>query len=363
MNILFIYDIGWELPLDFNLKTKGLGGSETWLIETTSYLQSTNNQCIIVYPKYYKHKIYVDDNNVIYINKQYLDSFLTYTHIDKVCFVRWINSDIINIINNHYNKLDLYVVVHDIYFWYNNEMCTKENVEKNNFFMNNCKKIICMSQYGINICQYYTQLPLSLFDYTGNGINFSYFNEQSNINKDNSILWSSCPERGLEQFANNIFPIYKQEFPDAKLYVATYTNNFPESLQNNKDIIYLGGLGKEDLYNEMQKHKVYFYPNFFPETFCITILEAILCGCDLVMPFKHGPQTTLSIFKDLFLDESIDFLNCNEKIYEESAKLLIDYNKTYYNSDRIQIRTIMKNYILKEYSWENICKKFINILK
>lgn len=359
-NIVFFYD--WALNPD--LQNCAAGGSETWIIEITNYLQSLDYcQCIIVQPNECSF-YYMQQNGVLYINKECFKNFVKHTKIDECCFVRWIDSNMIDLLSQYYNKLDTYFVVHDIGFFKDGEMLKYSDIQNNEFLKNNFKKIICMSEYAIMENHYCTEIPLEYYEYLGNGINTTYIDKSKidNGNKDDDLIWTSRVERGLHILANNIFPLYKKEFPNAKLYVATYMNELPEDLQNNEDIIFLGGLGKEDLYNEMLKHKIFFYPNTFPETFCISILEAILCGNELVMPYRHGPQTTLKIFKDLLQDESLDYDNCTTEDYELAANLLVKHNKFYYNNTNKKKRQIMRNYINKEYSWEAICNKFINIL-
>ena len=326
----------------------GTGGSETWVIEISKQF-AQNNYYVMIFSQ---NEIWLTfDYNIEYIPIHKLENVISHVKIDYTFIFRYIWNSTLDIMSKYINNHNLFWVCHDTSCLLDNQTLTLEKINSNKWLKNNLNKFICMSEFGKLCIQNDIPLEDNYFQIIGNGINFNYIKENNNIERDNCFLWSSRWERGLELFVLDIFPKIKEKYPESKIYVAQYTGELPEHLLNHEDIIFLGKLSKENLYNEMKKHKVCFYPNFYPETFCITVLEAILCDNELVTKFDHGIITTLSLFKDILLDPKEEF---NENISNKIIEKLENYNK----NDRIIIRNIMKNYIINNYSWENIYRQF-----
>lgn len=330
---------------------QGIGGSETWAIEI-SKLFSKNGYHVKLFTL--NDCWHFSKSNVEYIQISNLDYILSYSHIDYFFISRYIHLNTFNILSKYLNK-NLYWVAHDTGIVLDNNYITGELIENNDILKNNLQKIICMSDFGAKILNRLYKIPEKYFEIIGNGLSITKFNNLSGIERDNNLFWSSRYERGLQLLVEKILPILKEQIPDIKVYVAQYENQLPEDLLNNPDIIFLGKLGKDELYQEFSKHKVWFYPNFYPETFCITLLEAIMCNNEIVMPYNFGPITTCKYFKNLLLPfQTID----TEEKYHIVANEILNKMKNYSNINRIQIRNITKNIISDMYSWENIYKQF-----
>jgi len=327
------------------------GGSETWILEISKQFRKNGYYVFIFSP----NTRWTLSNNIEYIPINYLEYFISHVKIDYTLIFRYILSNNLNILSKYINNHNVYWICHDVVGMIDNKNLTLEMIQSNQWLSENLNKFICMSDFGKQCIQVNIPLPDDKFCIIGNGINFDYIPPIEDNERDNSFLWSSRYERGLKLFSEQIFPHIKEKYPDSKIYVAQYENYLPEEFLNNPDIVFLGSLNKHDLYKEMQKHKVYFYPNTFPETFCITILEAILNGNDLITAFRHGPTTTLRLFQDSFLPPDYDF---NEETNLYVANLIIDKIENYNNKDRVILRKIMINYIRNNYSWENIYNQF-----
>ena len=133
--------------------------------------------------------------------------------------------------------------------------------------------------------------------------------------------------------------------------------NWFSEIGNIFSLFYSFHLTKSELYKEMQKHKIWFYPGVFQETFCITLIENILSGCNISLAFKNGPKDILKYFKSICIADG-DYNN--ETYCKYVAQDIIDKILNYDNYKII--RNIMYDYISDIYSWENICKKINNIL-
>ena len=338
----------------------GCGGSETWAIEIAKQFAKNGNNVLVftLNPKYEYASYYAQ-----YMPISMMDYVLSYTKVDYFFISRYFLDSTLNTIAKYSLNKNLYIVAHDIIIQKEHVILTQEMINNNDILRTHLQKIIVMSNFGREILKVFTQINNNnLYEVIGNGINFNIDGLNPNQEKDNDLFWSSRYERGLDLLATKIFPYVKEKYPDAKIRVAQYENNLPDELKNNPDIVFLGRLNKQDLYNEMYKHKVFFYPNVFTETFCITILEAILCDNELITVNRHGPATTMEPFDCLLLPQNTDFKN--EETIKQTADLIINRIENYDNDDRKIIRKILKKYVQREYSWENIYEQYKNkILK
>lgn len=330
-----------------------IGGSETWVVEISKQF-ANNGYYVMVFSQ---NKIWDTFNdNIEYIPIDKLENKISHIKINYTFIFRYIWKDTLNILSKYINNHQVFWVCHDTECYIDNKTVTLEDIQKNKWLYDNLNKFICMSDFCKECIQQNIPLPDSYFTIIGNGINFNFLPEVLNNIKDNSFMWSSRWERGLPLFLYKIFPYIKEKYPDSKIYVAQYNGMIPDEFINHNDIIFLGKLSKVQLYKEMQKHKVCFYPNFYPETFCITILEAILCDNEIVTVFDHGIKTTLQLFKSELIQPFFDFNDEHNQMM--IANQIIHKLENYENEDRKTIRNIMKNYIYNEFSWENIYNKY-----
>lgn len=152
---------------------------------------------------------------------------------------------------------------------------------------------------------YLSQLPRELITEARhcymfeNGLDMSLFDES--IAKENSFIYASAPNRGLEQLLE-IWPILHQQLPDWKLKIAGGTTMYnvdgnPEEINQGREeflsigndlykkanempgVLVLGPLPHADLVKEFERSKVFLYPNTFPETCCHVLNIALQAGC------------------------------------------------------------------------------------
>ena len=105
---------------------------------------------------------------------------------------------------------------------------------------------------------------------------------------DHAVLWSSCPTRGLEILAKYVAPLVRQAVPDFSVKAVTYSQPEQRRCAGLEDVEWLEPMNKRQLYAEMCKHAVWFYPSVFDETFCITLAENAYAGNHIVMHPDFG---------------------------------------------------------------------------
>lgn len=123
--------------------------------------------------------------------------------------------------------------------------------------------------------------------------------------KKNQIIFSSNPERGL-QLLLELFPVIRER-TGAELKVCYgldfYRSHsgaineqwmgYMEGMLDQEGVTYMGHLSQEDLAKEYLESKVWAYPSNFPETFCITALEAMAGGCNCIATDQGALPDTL----------------------------------------------------------------------
>ena len=162
--------------------------------------------------------------------------------------------------------------------------------------------------------------------------------------------------------------------PDFEVHICGYEDWVPEDIKLNEHVKFLGTLSKEDYYREFKKHCCWFLPCVVVEDFAG---EAAMCECDIISPFKHGmkdvcwPFESLKMKSEFKVVESDNYhyssyeLDMTRETYSiachEAACAIIDSINNYNDENRIRIRKICKDFIMKEHTWDKVASKWINI--
>jgi len=126
-----------------------------------------------------------------------------------------------------------------------------------------------------------------------NGVNLDYFEDRTIERVPGRMVYSSTPFRGLELIPD-IFKRIKEQVPHAnlkifssmKVYGDTYDDTafdkLYKELKSIDGIDYVGTVKQDELAKELQKAELLLYPNIYPETSCITVMEAQAAGTPIV---------------------------------------------------------------------------------
>lgn len=214
---------------------------------------------------------------------------------------------------------------------------------------------------------------------SSNGVRSSYLN--STWDKPDrvpySMFYASSPDRGLKQLLE-LWPRIKERFPKATLRVAYGFNNMEVIAEANKGqswhssyqqelltlskqpgVVFLGRLPLNKLYDEWFKASLWAHPSDWPETSCISCMDAQACGAFPVTNnfwavgenVKHGwmvdgvPQQN-ELVRTLWLENLYDAL-------ERTANLEALEPE----------RQDMMTWARRNFNWDNFAKQWLKWIK
>ena len=258
-----VTDGGWEPWTGKDILTKGLGGSETWIIETAKYLSRSFN--VIVFCNTLKPEMY---ENVGYNPINTFHSFIATTVVEYCIISRY--QEYLPVALKGQAK-NVGVIFHDILL--------PETILP---IDPKLKWVWGLTKWhATQIKKIFPQFNV-LYQYYGVSLN------ENNLTKiKNSFIYSSFPNRGLVVLLK-MWRNIKNILPDSTLNIYCnleheWVNKVnPEMMQQIKklidqpDITVHGWVNKNVLAEAWSTADYWLYPCIFEETFCLTALEAAI---------------------------------------------------------------------------------------
>ena len=174
-----------------------------------------------------------------------------------------------------------------------------------------------------------------------------------------SLIYQTTPWRGLVHLLNvfknlnlenvelNICSstiIYGKKFDD--ILGKTYKNLFNEC-KNTKNVNYFGYLENKKIIELLKKMHIFSHPSIWPETSCISAIESMAAGCEVVTTNLGALYETCSPF-GTFVNFDRDFSNL-EKRY---SKVLLNSIKNYWTEANQNRLKLQRETINSTYSWD-----------
>ena len=338
------------------IRNCGGGGSETWAVELSEEFQKLGFH-VIVFGKPKLH--HFSDAGVEYVPWQDFEKRCEYQHFDY-----FISSRLSYEITPWIDCNNIYIIGHDteIEHRYDTPVLKLDRVKKIALLSDWQKKI-----YLAN----YTGLTEDRIFLTSNGVDMSLYENVDIGCKENSMVWSSCKERGLQEFLDYIFPEIKKEIPDFKLYIAGYDEYMENVYEGISGVEFVGKLNKKQLSDLQKKSKIWIYPNIginsdgqlFHETFCITAVENAMAKNAIVAINTGGISTTLkgcellsfeNTFNELdFTYNGIDKVNIYKEMANRAVYLLKNNNELHKNAETAYNAC-------KKYTWKKSVMDWLN---
>jgi GT2 family glycosyltransferase len=281
----------WEKWNEAKVLT-GLGGSETWAVMLANAFADNDWDVTILNDIEQKE---ITSHGVKYAPYQEMQDVLQYQYLDM-----FISSRTVDPYKTHINALKRYVMVHDVFI----------NQDQNLQFPDQIDRIYYLSDWHKDfLINYHKNIPKDKLFKTHNGVDFNLYKDI--VPKQNQMVWSSSLDRGLDTLIEMV-PRIKALVPDFTLIVAYGLYNWKEAaksrgskeelakisniehlLSSTEGVVYKGRVSKAELASLQLSSKVWCYPTWFSETFCITAVENGLSRNAIVCTDLAGLKTTV----------------------------------------------------------------------
>lgn len=267
-NIVFVADGNWSTWTGSDILKKGMGGSETYIVEIARWVQATGKYNVFVFCNCEGSEVF---EGVTYLPLRQYSSFLVTNYIHTSIISRY----------SEYVPMTLEGFVDNVYLVLHDLGPTGTIIPQNP----KLKKILCLTKWHE---EYFLQSFPSFRGKTDAfyyGIDSTRFKPTLKVR--HSFIYSSFPNRGLLPLLQ-MWPMIKRALPDATLHVysdieGAWVNQVAKQqmdeirrlLGNGMDGVTMHGwVSKPELADAWSKADVWLYPCIFQETFCLTALEA-----------------------------------------------------------------------------------------
>lgn len=348
----FVADGGFSCWSGSDILTKGVGGSETYIIEMARYIKKNGYFNVVVFCNCMETEIF---EGVTYHPLNHYFMFLSENTIHTCIISRY--SEYVPISLN--SRIDnVHMVIHDL---------TPSGVVIP--ITSNLKKIFCLTEWHVEyLSGIFPQLKDRMVPFYY-GIDFNNFKPTNVLNKiPYKFIYSSFPNRGLLQLLQ-MWPKIINIQPKSSLYIYSDINgkwvntvekeqmilirNLLEDYKDqNVNIFYHGWVNKKELAEAWITSDVWLYPCTFKETFCLTALEAAITKTFVVCPDLAALNNTVGDRGLIVKGDATTEIWQNQTIH-----LLFEY----LNNEKLKSELLEKNYQwAKTLSWEAQAEKLIN---
>ncbi len=327
-------------PFDERLyREKGMGGSETALIEMAMHLKKFTNRNVIVYNV--RDDDFVSESGVEYRSNRKINDY--FSKYKPFVHIAWRH-------NIELTRAKTYLWCHDL--------VTATVEGKKNF-----DKILCLTEFHKNYVMAKQGVPEDKIIVTRNGISPEKFQFAKKPKNPNKLVWMSSPDRGLET-AMNVCDEVRKSIPDVELHVYYGLDNLykygmgdlakklDQMMKDRPYVKYHGFTEQNKMYQEVSDAVVWCHPCNFIETFCITALEMLALGVYPVTRRLGGLANTLGLAEK----------NGQAVLMDHDAYITQDIINKYAE----EIKTVLKNKLwekvslnIQDHSWESVAKEWI----
>lgn len=266
-------------------------------------------------------------NGIEYIDYKYFSEFALKYIIDYL------------IVSRYTSNLVYYENIKKVYLWIHDVLpVIDDNSRHIQYHKEKFKAIVAISKWQKENTVKKLNIPESSIIVSRNAIYAERFLDKQIQKIPFRFIYSSCPERGLK-YLIQIIPKVKEKYQEVTLELFVNKNRIDiKTLKMIEKLDYVNlndRLSQDELSLEFLKSDIWLYPTDFPETYCITALEAMASKC-LVVSVKYAALTEIVQGKGILCDSPI-----KDNIDDLSEKLFF-----------VLERPILKNHFIeKAYDW------------
>lgn len=224
-------------------------------------------------------------------------------------------------------------------------------------FTDKLDHIVFNSNWNLEKFIYQFKVPTSKSVVIKNAVEKIDFQEKTR-NKIN-LIYHTTPWRGLthllkvfkslnlENVELNICSstiIYGEKFD--KILGKTYENIFNEC-KKTKNVNYLGFVENKKIIELLKKMHIFAYPSIWPETSCISAIEAMAAGCEIVGTNLGALYETCAPFGTL-----VSFDSNLENLEKRFSKALLNSINNFWSEENQKKLQLQRETINATYSWD-----------
>lgn len=230
--------------------------------------------------------------------------------------------------------------------------------------------VVCVSEWQKQkFLKYFSLEPSKVSVIRNGGADYFCYKSKS---KNKTLIYTSTPFRGLKFMPEILQKIYDKHsdiqvkiFSGMSLYGPNTPDPYQDIYQNLKKLSYVQ-YSPPICHNELVKHlqgaTIFCYPNTWEETSCVSLIEALRCGCYPVISdlgalseTSLGLGTVVPMTGTWTTEGSIPDQNFIDKFVSETVKILN-------NIDHIDFYSIAKQ-AEQHYNWAEIAKEWQELIK
>jgi glycosyltransferase involved in cell wall biosynthesis len=346
----------WEkwLPADVE---QGMAGSETWAVYLADEFARRD----------FDVRVYLDmpDQDGIFTRTERAPRPVRYRHFRHVIndlrrepADYFISSRTVEPFNYQLMAGKKYVMVHDIIL--KEKQLTPGAAQVDAY--------ACLSRWHQQYVQQFYGLPDEKMFITCNGCAEQYYGAVDSVPKKNQLFFSSSLDRGLLTLIDYCAEI-RQAVGGLKLVVAYGLFNFEERVKRlgsdkdkqlltelkkalaSPDIEFVGRISKRELAQKQLESKAWLYPTTWPETFCITAVEAGMAKCPIIATNFAGLAETVGS-GGILINGDPATAEFKREFVSAAVKILTDQREWQHWSDQAYRR-------MQNFTWQKAADSWI----
>ncbi len=232
-------------------------------------------------------------------------------------------------------------------------------------------KLVFVSNYQFQTYHIAHQIPYNKSVVLKNAITPIAFEDEDKESDVIRLIYHTTPHRGLELLVPVFDHLWNSGYED-KIHLDVFSSfniygwpqrdePYQELFQKCKDhpgITYHGSVENNIVREYLKQAHIFAYPNIWPETSCISVIEAMSAGCAIICPNYAALPETTGNFANMY--QWNEDPNMHANVFASVLKILIDKYNDPYHKDKLGIQKIWTDAF---YSWDNRIPEWDGLLR
>lgn len=219
-------------------------------------------------------------------------------------------------------------------------------------------RVLVVSRFMADLFVWLFRTPEDKLVVMPNGVDVSLFGAPWPPKEPRRFVYTSVPERGLDDLLRDIFPEIRRAYPDATLHVTSYRSLEAYRLFSGKGVVLRGTLPRRDLAALLLESSLMLYPSRFEEMGAIAVLESMAAGTPPV-------TSTLGVLEELCGNGGRGIAVAGRPGTKEFARSFVEATLSLSaDEQRLEgMRRAAREYVLRNHDWNAIVLKWDRLLR